>query len=155
MEKTEKHVIWQPNEEIYKAGDNPEGADLIKSGYVYIYTSGGLKLNRLGVNEIFGDASLVLKNPRSVTAIACEHEVHALFLPSRSIDSFLQQNKVISALIRKTHLRLIDSNTQSEELSKDLKKLMAMVKKTETISEDITKLVEQMRKKVNKTLSED
>jgi len=44
---------------------------------------------------------------------------------------------------------------QSEELSKDLKKLMAMVKKTETISEDITKLVEQMRKKVNKTLSED
>ena len=51
MEKTEKHVIWQPNEEIYKAGDNPEGAYLIKSGYVYIYTSGGLKLNRLGVNE--------------------------------------------------------------------------------------------------------
>ena len=50
MEKTEKHVIWQPNEEIYKAGDNPEGAYLIKSGYVYIYTSGGLKLNRLGVN---------------------------------------------------------------------------------------------------------
>ena len=44
MEKTEKHVIWQPNEEIYKAGDNPEGAYLIKSGYVYIYTSGGLKL---------------------------------------------------------------------------------------------------------------
>ena len=101
MEKTEKHVIWQPNEEIYKAGDNPEGAYLIKSGYVYIYTSGGLKL------------------------------------------------------IRKTHLRLIDSNAQSEELSKDLEKLMAMVKKTETISEDITKLVEQMRKKVNKTLSED
>ena len=32
---------------------------------------------------------------------------------------------------------------------------MAMVKKTETISEDITKLVQQMRKKVNKTLSED
>ena len=81
MEKTEKHVIWQPNEEIYKAGDNPEGAYLIKSGYVYIYTSGGLKLNRLGVNEIFGDASLVLKKPRSVTAIAGEHEVHALFLP--------------------------------------------------------------------------
>ena len=155
MEKTEKHVIWQPNEEIYKAGDKPDGAYLIKSGYVYIYTSSGLKLNRLGVNEIFGDASLVLKKQRSVTAIAGEHEVHALFLPARSIDSFLQQNKVISALIRKTHLRLIDSNAQSDELSKDLEKLMAMVKKTETISEDITKLVEQMRKKVNKTLSED
>ena len=107
------------------------------------------------MNEIFGDASLVLKKPRSVTAIAGEHEVHALFLPARSIDSFLQQNKVISALIRKTHLRLIDSNVQSEELSKDLEKLMAMVKKTETISEDITKLVEQMKRKVNKTLSED
>ena len=50
MEKTEKHMIWQPNEEIYKAGDKPEGAYLIKSGYVYIYTSGGFKLNRLGVN---------------------------------------------------------------------------------------------------------
>ena len=155
MEKTEKHVIWQPNEEIYKAGDNPQGAYLIKSGYVYVYTSGGLKLNRLGVNEIFGDASLVLKKPRSVTAIAGEHEVHALFLPARSINSFLEQNKVISALIRKTHLRLIDSNAQSEELSKDLEKLMAMVKKTETISEDVTKLVAEMRNKVNKTLSED
>ena len=114
MEKTEKHMIWQPKEEIYKAGDSPEGAYLIKSGYVYIYSPGGLKLNRLGVNEIFGDASLVLKKPRSVTAIAGEHEVHALFLPTKSIDSFLEQNKVISALIRKTHLRLIDSNTQSE-----------------------------------------
>ena len=155
MEKTEKHLIWQPHEEIYKAGDNPEGAYLIKSGYVYIYTSGGLKLNRLGVNEIFGDASLVLKKQRSVTAVAGEHEVHALFLPATSIDSFLNQNKVISALIRKTHLRLIDSNTQSEELSKDLEKLMAMVRKTESISEDVTKLVEQMRKKVNLTLSED
>ena len=58
-------------------------------------------------------------------------------------------------MIRKTHLRLIDSNAQSEELSKDLEKLMAMVKKTESISEDVTTLVEQMRKKVNKTLSED
>ena len=155
MEKTEKHMIWQPKEEIYKAGDAPEGAYLIKSGYVYIYTPGGLKLNRLGVNEIFGDASLVLKKPRSVTAIAGEHEVHALFLPARSIGNFLHQNKVISALIRKTHLRLIDSNIQSEELSKDLEKLMAMVKKTESISEEVTTLVEQMRKKVNKTLSED
>ena len=155
MEKTEKHMIWQPMEEIYKAGDAPAGAYLIKSGYVYIYSPGGLKLNRLGVNEIFGDASLVLKKPRSVTAIAGEHEVHALFLPARSIDSFLKKNMVISALIRKTHLRLIDSNTQSEELSKDLEKLMAMVKKNEAISEDVTKLVEQMRKKVNKTLSED
>jgi cytochrome c-type biogenesis protein CcmH/NrfF len=67
----------------------------------------------------------------------------------------LQQNKVISALIRKTHLRLIDSNAQSEELSKDLEELMVMVKKNETISEDVTKLVAQMRNKVNKTLSED
>ena len=67
MEKTEKHMIWQPNEEIYKAGDKPEGAYLIKSGYVYIYTSGGLKLNRLGVNEIFGDGSLVLKNGNIIT----------------------------------------------------------------------------------------
>ncbi len=155
MEKTEKHVIWQPKEEIYKAGDRPEGAYLIKSGFVYIFSPGGLKLSRLGVNEIFGDASLVLKKPRSVTAIAGEHEVHALFLPARSIDSFLQKNKVISALFRKTHLRLIDSNTQSEELSKDLEKLMAMVKKNEVISEGVTKLVEQMRKKVNKTLLED
>ena len=47
MEKTEKHVIWQPNEEIYKAGDNPEGAYLIKSGYVYIYTSGAVSYTHL------------------------------------------------------------------------------------------------------------
>ena len=155
MEKTEKHVIWQPHEEIYKAGDTPSGAYLIVSGYVYLYTSGGLKLNRLGVNEIFGDASLILKKQRSVTAIAGEHEVHALFLPSKVISDFMDKNKVIGALIRKTNIRLIDSNNQSEELSKDLEDLMKMVKKTDKISDNITKLVENMRKKVNKTLADD
>ena len=155
MEKTEKHVIWQPHEEIYKVGDVPNGAYLIVSGYVYLYTSGGLKLNRLGVNEIFGDASLILKKNRSVTAIAGEHEVHALFLPSKVINDFMVKNKVIGALIRKTNIRLIDSNLQSEELSKDLEDLMKMVKKTDKISDNITKLVENMRKKVNKTLADD
>jgi len=155
MEKTEKHVIWQPHEQIYKVGDAPSGAYLIVSGYVYLYTSGGLKLNRLGVNEIFGDASLILKKNRSVTAIAGEHEVHALFLPSRVIDSFMGKNKVIGAMIRKTNIRLNDSNIQSEELSKDLEDLMIMVKKTDKISDNITKLVENMRKKVNKTLADD
>ena len=155
MEKTEKHVIWQPHEEIYKVGDAPSGAYLIVSGYVYLYTSGGLKLNRLGVNEIFGDASLILKKQRSVTAIAGEHEVHALFLPSKVISDFMDKNKVIGALIRKTNIRLIDSNNQSEELSKDLEDLMKMVKKTDKISDNITKLVENMRKKVNKTLADD
>jgi len=155
MEKTEKHVIWQPHEQIYKVGDAPSGAYLIVSGYVYLYTSGGLKLNRLGVNEIFGDASLILKKNRSVTAIAGEHEVHALFLPSRVIDSFMGKNKVIGAMIRKTNIRLNDSNIQSEELSKDLEDLMKMVKKTDKISDNITKLVENMRKKVNKTLADD
>ncbi len=155
MEKTERHVIWQPHEEIYKVGDAPSGAYLIVSGYVYLYTSGGLKLNRLGVNEIFGDASLILNKHRSVTAIAGEHEVHALFLPSKVISDFMAKNKVIGALIRKTNIRLIDSNIQSEELSKDLENLMKMVKKTDKISDNITKLVENMRKKVNKTLADD
>ena len=155
MEKTEKHVIWQPHEQIYKVGDAPSGAYLIVSGYVYLYTSGGLKLNRLGVNEIFGDASLILKKNRTVTAIAGEHEVHALFLPSRVIDNFMAKNKVIGALIRKTNIRLIDSNLQSEELSQDLEDLMKIVKETDKISDNITKLVENMRKKVNKTLADD
>ena len=155
MEKTEKHVIWQPHEQIYKAGDKPNGAFMIVSGYVYLYTSGGLKLNRLGVNEIFGDASLILKKNRSVTAIAGEHEVHALHLPMRMVDNFVKNEKVIGALIRKTNIRLIDSNIQSEALSKDLSDLMNMVKKTDKISDDITQLVESMRKKVNKTLLED
>ena len=155
MEKTEKHIIWQPHEEIYKVGDVPNGAYMIVSGYVYLYTSSGLKLNRLGVNEIFGDASLILKKHRSVTAIAGEHEVHALFLPKRVIDDFMAKNKVIGALVRKTNIRLIDSNIQSEELSKDLEELMKMVKKTDKISDNIAKLVENMRKKVNKTLAED
>ena len=67
----------------------------------------------------------------------------------------MDKNKVIGALIRKTNIRLIDSNNQSEELSKDLEDLMKMVKKTDKISDNITKLVENMRKKVNKTLADD
>jgi CRP-like cAMP-binding protein len=155
MEKTEKHITWKPKEVIYKAGDQPEGAYLIVAGCVYLYTAGGLKLNKLGVNEIFGDASLILKRKRSVTAVAGDHEVQALFLPWEVIEAFLKKNKVVGALIRKTNLRLLDSNAQSEDLAKDLENLTLMIKSENKISKNVTKLVANMRKKVNKTLEED
>ena len=58
MLKNQKSVIWDPGELIYEAGSLPKEAYLILEGYVNIETKDGLKLNRLGIGEIFGETSI-------------------------------------------------------------------------------------------------
>jgi len=59
-------AIWEPGEVIYKAGSIPKEAYLILEGYVNLETTDGLKLNRLGTGEIFGESSILLNIPRTV-----------------------------------------------------------------------------------------
>ena len=68
MEDNGKSVLWEPDEIIYEAGSLPKEAYLILEGYVNIETKDGLKLNRLGIGEIFGETSILLDLPRTVTA---------------------------------------------------------------------------------------
>ena len=77
MLNNEKSVIWEPGELIYEVGSLPKEAYLILEGYVNIETQDGLKLARLGIGEIFGESSILLDVPRTVTARVCSQKVVA------------------------------------------------------------------------------
>lgn len=81
MLENQKSVIWEAGELIYEAGSFPKEAYLILEGYVNIETEDGLKLNRLGIGEIFGETSILLNLPRTVTAKACAQKAVKHKLP--------------------------------------------------------------------------
>ena len=70
MMERDKYILWDAGEVIYRAGDPSNEAFLIMDGSVQVFTSEGLLLNRIGVNEILGETSLLLDTTRTVTAIA-------------------------------------------------------------------------------------
>ena len=124
MLDNQKSVIWEPGELIYEAGSLQKEAYLILEGYVNIETEDGLKLNRLGVGEIFGETSILLNLPRTVTAKACTQKVFAKILPKAYFLKMTKSNVILSALVRKTQLRLMDSNKQSNELANEISLLL-------------------------------
>ena len=60
MQDNNNSAMWEPGEIIYQAGDIPKEAYLILEGYVNIETKDGLKLNRIGMGEIFGETSIFI-----------------------------------------------------------------------------------------------
>tara|TARA_A100001011_G_scaffold159770_1_gene168162 strand:- start:234 stop:710 length:477 start_codon:yes stop_codon:yes gene_type:complete len=124
MQDNGQSIIWEPGEIIYKAGSTPKEAYLILEGYVNIETKDGLKLNRLGIGEIFGESSILLNVPRTVTAKVCAQKLVTKKIPKSYFTNMSKSNVVMSALIRKTQLRLLDSNKQSNELAKEISNLL-------------------------------
>lgn len=124
MEDNNKSAIWEPGEIIYEAGSLPKEAYLILEGYVNIETKDGLKLNRLGIGEIFGETSILLDLPRTVTAKVCAQKLVAKKIPKSYFTKMSKTNVILNALIRKTQLRLIDSNRQSNELANGISILL-------------------------------
>ena len=124
MQDNGKSVIWEPGEIIYEAGSPPNEAYLILEGYVNIETKDGLKLNRLGMGEIFGESSILLNVPRTVTAKVCAQKLVTKKIPKSYFTKMIKSNVVLSALIRKTQIRLIDSNKQSNELANEMSNLL-------------------------------
>jgi CRP-like cAMP-binding protein len=124
MEDNNKSAIWEPGEIIYEAGSLPKEAYLILEGYVNIETKDGLKLNRLGIGEIFGETSILLDLPRTVTAKVCAQKLVAKKIPKSYFTNMSKTNVILNALIRKTQLRLIDSNRQSNELANEISILL-------------------------------
>ena len=61
MLERDKYIIWDANEVIYRAGDPSEEAFLIMDGSVELFTAEGLRLNRIGANEILGETSLLIE----------------------------------------------------------------------------------------------
>lgn len=124
MQDNNNSAIWEPGEIIYQAGDVPEEAYLILEGYVIIETKDGLKLNRIGMGEIFGETSILLNLPRTVTAIVCTQKLVAKKIPKSYFTNLNKTNVILNALIRKTQIRLMDSNKQSNELANELSALL-------------------------------
>ena len=124
MQDNGKSAIWEPGEIIYEAGNEASEAYLILEGYVNIETKDGLKLNRLGIGEIFGETSILLNVPRTVTAKVCAQKLVAKKIPKSYFTKMTKSNVVLGALIRKTQIRLLDSNRQSNELANEMSKLL-------------------------------
>lgn len=99
---------WEPGEIIYEAGSHPQEAYLILEGFVNIETKDGLKLNKLGVGEIFGESSILLNIPRTVTVRVCDQKLVAKKIPKSFFTKMMKSNVILGALIRKTQIRLLE-----------------------------------------------
>ena len=155
MDKNGNKCIWQPGEIIYSYGDEPNGAFLVMSGHVDLYTSEGLKLNRIGESEIFGETSIILHRPRTVTARAGEYEVSAIHFTSDHIRSLIRRSKALGAIIKKTQMRLIDSNKQSQGLSEDLEALIKIIESGKETNSQMISMVKKMRQNLKRLSFED
>ena len=151
MLDNQKSVIWEPGELIYEAGSLQKEAYLILEGYVNIETEDGLKLNRLGTGEIFGETSILLNLPRTVTAKACTQKVFAKILPKAYFLKMTKSNVILSALVRKTQLRLMDSNKQSNELANEISLLLdQMDSKTPLKQNELAARLKKVRTSIDK-----
>jgi len=121
--KSKKDInIWDPNEIVYKAGDKSVSAYLVLDGSAEIISADGVKLNSFGPNELFGEASLVLKSDRTVSVVAGPLGLSEKVISSASLKKRLQKDVFLSALVRKLETRLIAANQKIDTLSQKTKK---------------------------------
>ena len=121
--KSKKDInIWDPNEIVYKAGDKSVSAYLVLDGSAEIISADGVKLNSVGPNELFGEASLVLKSDRTVSVVAGPSGLSAKVISSANLRKRLQKDVFLSALVRKLETRLIAANQKIDTLSQKTKK---------------------------------
>jgi CRP-like cAMP-binding protein len=121
--KSRKDInIWDPNEIVYKAGDKSISAYLVLDGSAEIISADGVKLNSFGPNELFGEASLVLKSDRTVSVVAGPSGLSAKVISSANLRKRLQKDVFLSALVRKLETRLIAANQKIDTLSQKNKK---------------------------------
>jgi len=156
MKDNNNAAIWEPGETVYQAGDIPKEAYLILEGYVNIETKDGLKLNRIGMGEIFGETSILLDLPRTVTAKVCTQKLVAKKIPKSYFTKLNKTNVILNALIRKTQIRLMDSNKQSNELANEVSDLLDQLDskappKKNLLEERIKKLRTNINKIQNST----
>ena len=121
--KSRKDInMWDPNEIVYKAGDKSISAYLVLDGSAEIISADGVKLNSFGPNELFGEASLVLKSDRTVSVVAGPSGLSAKVISSANLRKRLQKDVFLSALVRKLETRLIAANQKIDTLSQKTKK---------------------------------
>ena len=148
MEEKNNQIIWEAKELIYDVGDSSNAAFLVVQGFVYLYTSAGLLLGRVGEGEVFGETSCILQTNRSVKAVAGEQKVLATKIPHFSLKRMVEEDKAIAAILRKTQLRLIDSNNQSQDLASDLDSILKQLENKSVKVNSIQDNLQLLRKKL-------
>ena len=148
MLERDKYIIWDANEVIYRAGDPSEEAFLIMDGSVELFTAEGLRLNRIGANEILGETSLLIESERTVTAIASAVGAKATRIPRQHFNEISSRDKVTAALVRKIQYRLIDSNNQSNMLGLELERIADLVERVISSDKPADTEVAELRQKL-------
>ena len=115
--------IWSPEEIVYSVGDISNEAYLVLEGSVRIFSSDNLLLNRVGLDELFGETSLILGEDRSVNAVAGPAGLTARKVQKTYISNILNSDPVLGAFLRNTQHWLMDSNEQSMVLANVLEKV--------------------------------
>ena len=114
----------------------------------------GIKLfstfdDTLKEKEVFGETSTILDIKRSVTAKAGPSGVTAIHVNAQNLSTLIKKNVALGAIIRKTQLRLIDSNNQSQELSNLMSEMLKKLEGNERNLKDLTKLVKEASSKLS------
>ena len=108
------------------------------------------------MGEIFGETSILLDLPRTVTAKVCAQKLVAKKIPKSYFTNLNKTNVILNALIRKTQIRLMDSNKQSNELANEVSALLDQLDsntppKKNLLEERIKKLRTNINKIQNST----
>ena len=104
----------------------------------------------MGIGEIFGESSILLDVPRTVTARVCAQKLVAKKIPKSYFTKMIKSNVILSALIRKTQIRLIDSNKQSNELANEISMLLDQL---DSKSPPKKNLIEERIKKIRTNIN--
>ena len=153
MEKVKNNIIWTPDETIYEVDSKPDGIFIIISGSVNIYAKDGLLLNSIGEKELLGETSTILNKRRSVTAKAGPTGASAVYINKKSLENQLKENTSLKAIVEKTQLRLMDSNNQSEELSRLLSDVITKIDEGSSAINDVKDLVNMAKTKISSLLN--
>ena len=113
--------VWEPKEIVYTASDIPSYSYLVLEGKAQIVSPGGLHLSTIGYNELFGEASFILRKNRTITAIAGENGLTARLIKSDHLIAKLNQDIFLSALVRKLETRLSNSNDKADVLAQGMR----------------------------------
>ena len=61
----------------------------------------------------------------------------------------MENDAALSAILRKTQLRLMDSNAQSQDLSDEIEKLATLIEKTKSDTKQVDKIIESIKTKLS------
>ena len=101
-------IDWTEGSIIYNIGDASDFAYLLKTGIVEIKSKNGTRVGFINKDEVFGDQSIILGTPRTVSAIAVK-DSNAIRIPKKHlIKEFTNSSLLIQAILRSTYIRLMN-----------------------------------------------